>query len=602
MKKFFIAIFILFVIILVALFIFMLTFDVNQYKALLIEKISQSIEKDVKIGNISLNFLPSFGMKMDGISIKDTNEGWEDAILEISSLEAYIKLLPLIKKDIQIERLHVRGMNINIEKGIISVQQKELEDDVEGVDIGVGTLGALKFLARSITVVDSTISYADHRSDLSVELDIIEAILKNISLYGPININARLSLFGRGMENIALRTVLYPELDKNSPYLKNLDLRVDLALVDVTDLLDALGEAGTSTQFIGKETRGELSIASEKMHIKKFYNSNVYVNLSDGMTDIISIKDAFRNVSLKAEMKKGNLIIQRFSGQLAEGSFLIKGIMKGVLSPQATDLEVVLENIDISMLLPDSALGEASFEGILDLNIKSSSRGLMPQKTLDAMTAEGNIRLDKPVLKNVNILEASLDKINILPGLVENLKARLPLRYKEILRQRHTAFNPIEVRFNMKDKKLFFEKTEVSSDGFSLVGKGYLDTDRNINLQSDLFIPEDLSGAFISVVRELEYLKNSQGMITMPLEITGRVPNISVRPDLDYVVQKLAVSKGQELLQDIIKKKFPSTKPDDSGTDTSKPKEESEIWEEPAKAILNTIFDSILTPQDTKTK
>lgn len=598
MKKICLIIALLFVVPVIALFIFMLTFDVNQYKSVLIERMEESIHKDVRIGDISLDFLPGLGLKVDGVSIKDTNKTWDDVILDVASLEASIKLLPLIKKDIELEHLQIKGLKVNLTKDFLPIKAKGLDNQGQDVNVAVGALGSLKFLARSISIMDSSINYKDPASSLDIELDIIEMFLKNISVYGPVHISARLSLFARGVENINLKTVLYPEIKKKSPYLKNLNLRIELASVSLVDVLEALGQKEISRQLIGKKAIGNLVITSEKVHLspKKIRDSNIYVALSRGIIDILPIRDELRNVELKAEMRKGDLVIEELTGEVAHGTFKGKGVIKDVFLLQYSNLEVALEDAKMSLLLPDSSIGDPSFEGTLDLDINCSAEGLMLEKLLDTMTAKGSIRIDRPVLRNINILETSLDKIDILPGLVEHLKSKMPLYYKELLRQRHTAFETIEAHFNIEDKKLFFEETEVSSKGFYVVGSGYLDMDRNIDIRPTLFIEKDLSSAFTNIVRELKYLQDTQGMITMPLEIKGKLPHVAVRPDLDYVVQKLAVSKGQELIGDFIKKSLPSRTSDESDVETN-PRGDAEPWEEPAKAILNTIFDSILTPQ-----
>ena len=141
---------------------------------------------------------------------------------------------------------------------------------------------------------------------------------------------------------------------------------------------------------------------------------------------------------------------------------------------------------------------------------------------------------------------------------------------------------------------MFFQKTVVASDAFYLVGSGYLGTNRDIDIRANLFIPPDFSDAFIGVVRQLEYLQDSQGMITMPISIDGRIPDISIRPDLDYVIQKLVVSKGQELLESIFKKEGPK-EPEEEGVEGQKKKREDI---DPKEVIIKTIFDIITSPRE----
>jgi len=549
MKKFLTLIILLFILIAIAGFVFLLMFDANQYKGLLTQKIEEAIDKDVRIGHISLNFFPGLGLRVEDASIKERDKVWQEPLLKAASIEMSVRLLPLLKKDIRIDNLYIR---------------------------------------------DSIINYAGEVSGTPVNLkvDIIEAVFKNVSLYGPLGIEARLSFFGRGAENIKLKALLYPELKDKTPYIRNLTLRVALSKFDLAGALNALGDPDIAQQFIGKEIAGDLVISSEKIYLdpKNIYDSNVYVRLSNAMTDILPIKSPIKNIELTAEMYGGNITIQKGSGSIAGGSFLVKGVIEDMASLQRSEMDITLRNIDVSMLLPEAAPGKPQLEGTLNIALRSSSSGLTREGILDTLKAKGTVKLDRVVLKNMNVLTVALGKLNMLPGLMQRLRNRLPGYYKKLLRENHTAFKPIEAGFILENRKLFFQKVNVESDTFFLTGSGYLGINRDINVSSYLFIPQDLSGAFAEAVPELGFLQDSQGMISMPLNISGRLPNVSVMPDLNYVIQRLAVTKGQELLESILKKGSPSKTPDESAPG------EKEI--RPEEVIIKTIFDIIASPSE----
>lgn len=545
MRKIFIIIFLLFIIAALGIFVFLLTLDVNQYKPLLVEKIESAIKKDVRIGNISLDLLPGLAFKIDGVSVKDTDKDWSDALLKVASIEARVKALPLLKKDIEIEHVHIIGLDASITKDSPIGLPEAAGMDKGGRDAGLAATGALKFLAKSISIIDSSISYTGvpSESEATIQLDIIDATLKNISLYGPVYIDARLSVFGRGRENIKMRTVLYPELESKASYIKNLELSVNLTSLDLTGALNALGKGDLAQQFIGKELSGELVVSSEKIYLdpKKIYDSNVYVKLSNGKTDMLPMKDMLKDVELRAEMDRGSVIVEKLTGVIAGGNISVAGSIKNLISRQDSSLEVILQDINVAMLLPDAAPGEPHFEGRLNIDANSSGRGLTTQEMLDSLVAKGHVKLDRAVLKNMNILTVALDKLNMLPGLVQELKTNLPERYQELLKQDQTNFKPVETNFNLKDRRMSFQRISIESEAFYLVGSGYLGLDKTLNMHATLFIPQDLSEAFTKAVHELEYLENTEGMITMPIDISGAFPDISVKPDLDYVLQKLAV-------------------------------------------------------------
>ncbi|MBU1062318.1 MAG: AsmA family protein [Candidatus Omnitrophica bacterium] len=573
MKKFLALLIIILIIAIVGLFVFILTFDVNRYKPLLVEKIENIIQRDVKIGNISLNIFPRPAIAIQGISIKDIDQTWDDVILRIGSMDARVKVIPLIKKDIQIEELIVKGLDITLTKDSIS----------------------------SFSAVNT-----DTMPAFDIKIDVIEAVLTDVSLYGPVFIDLRASVFGRGMENVRLKAFLYPEVKNKTPYVKNFDIRINLDKISLTSVMNSLGIPSTQ-QVIGKEIEGELVIRSEEIYFdpKKFYNSNIYVELSNCKTDLVPVKDGIRDVELKAEMNRGDLIIEKFSGTIAGGTFSGQAVVADIFRVQKSDLDVELQGFEIADTFADRSHGKPYIEGVLKGNIKASAKGLTLQKIKDTLVAKGTARLDGPVLRNMNVLKVVLDKIDVLPGLVQKLKQKLPAYYKELLKQNHTTFKPSEVAFNIKDGKVFFEKDiTVESDGFYLVGNGNLDIHgaELANGFSDLYIAPELSDAFIDIVNELKYLKTDNGMIKIPLNIYGKFHDIYITPELNYIIQKLAVSKGQELLESIFKEEEPvragnETEPkiDYEDEEESQPQEEAREAE-PAEVLIKTIFDIISTP------
>ena len=601
MKKLFILLFFVLIIAAIAIIAFLLTFDANKYKPLLTEKIEQAIDKDIKIGNISLSFLPAVRLRLDGISIKARNETWEDSDLRASSIEANIKLLPLLKKDVQIEHIAVRGMDIIVARDSMSISTSKIDEGAgKDLDIGIAAVGALNFLAKSVSIIDSSINYKD------IKIGVIKAVLENISLFGPINIDAKLSLFARGAENVDLKAVLYPELETKRPYIKNLDLKINLAKLNLGGALDALGQDDIAEEIIGKEFKGDLVVSSEKIYLdpRRIYESNLYVNLSNVETDLFPVKGGIRDVALKAEIERGDLIMQKLGGLVSRGSFIAKGSIKDILSRQYSSLDIELNDIDITSLFFDISPGRPYLEGKLGAEILSSGKGLTKEKIFNTLKAEGAVKIDEAVLRNMNLLTVALDKLDMLPGLVRKLKSKLPAHYRELFRQNFTAFDPIDLNFNIEGDILSLQETVIESDGFYLVCNGHLKANGDFIINSDLFIAADLSEAFVDAVREFKYLQNKQGMITMPMNIYGKFPDVAVKPDIDYVIQRLAVSKGQELLEDIFKierRKEPEGAP---GTETGPESEQQEGQQEeqqeeisPEEAIIRTIFDIISPPK-----
>jgi len=569
MKKFFIFIFFIFVIAIAALFVFVLTFDANRYKDALIEKIERATQKDVEIGNLSLSIFPPVTIKANSISIKDPNKRDFFISLAAGALDVRVRFLPLLRKDLQVEHLIAKDLDIL------------LRDDLK---IGVP-----------------------------------ETILKNISMYGPVNLEAVLSMFGRGSENIRLKGLLYPEVKTKSPYIKNLELRIDLSRSNLGSVLDTLGQEDAAEEFASLQMGGELVISSERLDLdpKKLYDSTIYITLYKGKTDSLPfINKPLEAVDLVAELSKGDVLVKRFEAGVAGGRFFTKGTIGDVMGSQDLNLDVRLKDINIEKFLPDADPDNPGLEGIVNLEMNLKSSGLSEQELLDSLAANGTFKLGKPVLSNINVLITVLEKIPFFSGiLLEKLERKLPSQYKELLNQKNTVFKDIVLGFNTSQGKIRFQDILIESDSFAFSADAYVGLNLAYTVSDPvIYIHKEVSKVFIDSVEELGFLKNNQGMLMFPLEdISGKLPDISSRsiaPDLDYILPKLAASavtsKGQDLLDSIFGREEPAQPEPGSetgpgsgkepGTDPQvEPSQEKEI--RPEEALIRTIFDIISGPK-----
>jgi hypothetical protein len=240
------------------------------------------------------------------------------------------------------------------------------------------------------------------------------------------------------------------------------------------------------------------------------------------------------------------------------GDFLLKAKS---LNASVKIIPLLKKDIQISRLLiseleinTGGGVNSPVFRCSLDLNMNILINSLSQDDMLKTLSAKGHAKLQNAVLENMNVLNAALDKLDMLPGLVQKLKDNLPEKYSRLLGQNYTAFKPMDAGFEIRDARVYFDKLITESDTFYLASEGSVGImDQSLRISSDFFIPKDLSGAFIGIAPELGYLADKNGSITMPLEIKGNVPDISVMPNLNYVLQKLIASKGRELLNKFFK-------------------------------------------------
>ncbi len=91
--------------------------DVQRFKPELENKLSDITGRSVKIGsNLGLSFVPALSISFSDFTMGNPDGYLSNYFFKIDSLEARIKILPLLKKNIEFSRFIVSGLEVNLEK------------------------------------------------------------------------------------------------------------------------------------------------------------------------------------------------------------------------------------------------------------------------------------------------------------------------------------------------------------------------------------------------------------------------------------------------------------------------------------------------------
>src|SRR3989338_5003005 len=407
MKKILIILGVIFFIFTVGAVVFVLTFDINRYKDTIIEGISGAIEKDVMLERIALDLRHGIGCRVEGLALKEKDTDWDSAWLKARSVEVNVKILPLFKKDIQVNRIEIQGLDLKLSDKLLHSGARHRTYNVrpaawhQTTDTGGhAALGALKFLAKVIVIRDSVVSYTAPDSIDAVKIGISSLILNNVSLSGPVRVSAVLSTLDKGKDNIVIKGIVFPELSSEEPYIKNLDLKLDTGGIDFPLLLRTFGYTQAAEQLVGKEIHGIVTVRAQKLFLdpEKIFDSGVSLKVSGFEIDALPFKGGVKNFMLDAEFSGNNLIIKDCSGSVAGGniqaSLTIRDIAMLIDKKSAPCLEAVkarieLDGLDVQGIASavsdpaiKKALSEASLKGTV--SVKADRLCMDPEKILDS--------------------------------------------------------------------------------------------------------------------------------------------------------------------------------------------------------------------------
>ncbi|MBW2682324.1 MAG: AsmA family protein [Deltaproteobacteria bacterium] len=170
-----------------------LLINVQQYIPEIEEKISQKTGRQFSIGrDMSISVFPWIGLSCSNLRLGNSPGFGGGEFLEIEFLEARLKILPLLKRQIQISRFIIDGLEINLEKKADGKGNYHFDGwDKTGQDLISGPSGRfagsfMKQLAVPIiTVTNGHIIWNDFSRQNSHEITDVALQLSDVSLRDP---------------------------------------------------------------------------------------------------------------------------------------------------------------------------------------------------------------------------------------------------------------------------------------------------------------------------------------------------------------------------------------------------------------------------------
>ena len=216
------------------------------------------------------------------------------------------------------------------------------------------------------------------------------------------------------------------------------------------------------------------------------------------------------------------------------------------------DLSLEADALPLEQLAPPAAGDAPRIRGRLSAAVEGSIPTLAAASLARTAAARGTIKINEPVIENLNIIRTVFEKMAVLPGLMERLKARLPAEYQQKLEENDTRLEPIELAAVYEQGVLRLQNLSIQSDTFGLSAPAAAITpDGGVQAQALLRIDPAFSEALIRSVEELRGLTNANGELEIPLILNGKPPH-GIRPDLQYIGSRVVVNKAIDALGELL--------------------------------------------------
>jgi AsmA protein len=161
-----------------ALAIFIATFDVERYKPLAVAWVRQHHDRQLELsGPIRLGLFPRLAVSVQGASLSE--RGRADVMARAEALELQLALAPLLRRQLEIERLQIRGVNLRYHR---AADGRSNLDDFLGPPAQTGAVAAtgtdtappVRLDIAAVSVRDVTLEVQDERAQVRGRLSLSE--------------------------------------------------------------------------------------------------------------------------------------------------------------------------------------------------------------------------------------------------------------------------------------------------------------------------------------------------------------------------------------------------------------------------------------------
>jgi len=423
MRKIAIVIGIVVVVIVLAVGIFVATFNPNDYRDTVQTKLEQQLDRKVALGNMELGLFP-LRFRVYNLAIADDPKFSTRAFVQTQELSVSVKLLPLLSKSVQIDSLALERPSVELIKNaqgvwnFASIRQKTPAAAPSSSSPQQFSLGELAINDGAVAITD-----LQDRKPRTV-YDHINLKLTDFATDSPFNLDASVHLPGAGSQEVTLKGKGGPLSHTNpaaTPFKGTLDLKgveiaglqkflqspalvnTDGVLSGHTDIASASGKLSAS---------GQMDLEKPKLHgIDVGYPINMDYDVSDDLTNDL-------------------LTISKGAIKLGPTPLSVSGTMNSKPTPAQLNLDLKANNVSIAEIARLAAAAGIAFapgttvNGQLSADIKA--QGAADKPALNGTLAGQNIQVSgkeiaKPVaVKAVNIAlsptEIHSDSFNVTSG------------------------------------------------------------------------------------------------------------------------------------------------------------------------------------------
>ena len=613
---------ILFLILFITISIIINTFDISRYKTQIIQQASNLLGRNVQIQDLDLAFSLQKGVVLNvkGIEIADIPQFSQEKIFRAENIRLSVDLLALWKENkLLVSSVDIRNpmaVIIRDKNGQFNIQnwgnKRPSEESsvnppvtqapaqtspVQGNKTAPQEQGQAfpTLFIKSITIKDGVIIYQDKflNPELNLELSNLEFRISDFSLTQPSQFFLQMSLWS-DQQNIKLEGLTQVDFKNSQVRFDDVKCTMDLSSLSLTRLTRTFPFLANYISSEGMNGKYQCLISPMMIGPQGLLTLALKMELTDGKVKVNQLSKPIETIRMDLDMNESKIVLNDFFLTYGSGNINAQGKIEDYLHQQKFSVNSVVQHIALADIIPPDKQA-IKLQGYLNGKYQFTGQGFAPDVIQQSLLGEGGIDLTEAEIVDMNVLRIVLDKISLIPQLVEKVEGALPDRYKEILKRQNTKLNKVSLVTKTAKGKVDITEAVLEADGFSIIGDGQLGFDQMITFNVSIFIDADLASSMIAAIPELEYIKENDRRIKIPLQrFEGNIKDIQIIPDLEYLGKKIIRNKGKEEIQKLLDKVFDKGKDQSSGQGNTNGQDKSgQEPVRPEQEIIGNILDAI---------
>lgn len=547
----------------VALFIFLKTVDLNRYLPPITEQVTKATGREIKIGNAGLDFSFFRGVSLDlkDIVMSDDTQFSDKPFLNVGRLTLGVDLGAILGGKIVVTEIAVEALRLNIihdKDGRINVASIGAVTGKGGTPSKSGTspssaVALPVLLVKNFHVDGAGVSYVDQMfaPTLAVPVNKIDILVKNFSLTDFFDVSLKASAFSSEQDIVINGRV---GLDPATLGAKIEEMKVDMdlgkvAMDSLTTALPMLAPAGL------QEMKGVLSlnIGNTLLNPAGLKSLRASASMANGRVVVKAFPVPVEKISLSVDGDEQELSIKDLSCSISSGTIHAQGtvknyLVKPVVTISGTAQGIEARGISDAYKLPVKANGKVTGE------FQAGFSGMTPQEIVGSLDGELKASMKDGSLEGLNLLQAGLANIPMLPGLLTSVQSSLPPETQSDLQKGITLINSCETVAKSKGGVVTLEKAELVTRDVTVSATGTANLLGDADIKADLYIEKALAQALISKVKDLVGISTDDGRLYIPFSVQGPLMKPKVQPDVAYLSKKLLMERGKDQLQKVLEK------------------------------------------------